>query len=122
MNVGGQIYSRLTGYSGVSDLVGSRVYPLVLPQVPTLPAVAYQQVSDGTNRGTTEVHGQWYQFGCHAETYAGAVALADEVEAAFNLWAGVGVKVAYRIGRDDMYDVETDTYRVVVDIRFAVCD
>lgn len=126
MNVSGQIYSRLTGYSGVSALVSGRVYPLILPQRPTLPAIAYQQVSDGMDVGTTDLHGQWYQFGCFASTYAGASALADQVEAAFDGWVGVsggvGVKAANRISRNDDYDVETDSYRVTVDFRVVICE
>ncbi len=126
MNVSGQIFSRLTGYSGVSALVSSRVYPLVIPQKPTLPAIAYQQVSDGVDVGTTDIHPQWYQFGCFASTYAGASALADQVEAAFDEWVeasgGVTVKTAYRISRNDDYDVATDSIRVIVDFRFVVSE
>jgi len=126
MNVSGQIFSRLTGYSGVSTLVAARVYPLVLPQKPTLPAIAYQQVSDGTDKGSTGEHEQWYQFGCFATTYAGAAAVADQVEAAFDRWAGasggVVVKMAYRVSRNDDYDVATNSFRVLVDIRFAVSE
>jgi len=120
-NIGAGIYTKLTGNGTVAGLVSARVYPLILPQKPTLPAVAYQQVSDGANEGTTSLHGQWYQFGCFALTYAGAQALANAVEAALEEEPGVGWKSCYRIGRNDDYDVATDSIRVTVDVRFSIC-
>lgn len=41
------LYSMLTTGSPnpVLELVGTRVYPLVLPQAPTLPAIRYQRIS-----------------------------------------------------------------------------
>jgi hypothetical protein len=38
--------ARLIGQSGLTALVSTRVYPLGLPQNPTLPAITYALVSD----------------------------------------------------------------------------
>lgn len=39
------IYSKLTSTTAITNLVGTRIYPLQLPQNPTYPAIAYQCVS-----------------------------------------------------------------------------
>jgi len=39
-----ELVDVLTGDAGVAGIVAARVYPLVLPQNPTLPAIVYQEV------------------------------------------------------------------------------
>lgn len=40
-----EIYTALSGDTGVSHEVGDRIYPIVMPQKPVLPAVTYQRTS-----------------------------------------------------------------------------
>jgi len=75
------IYSLLTT-NGVSDLVSTRVYPLILPQPATFPAVTYQRITgdwgitmDGAHNYAEEV----FQINTWAATYDGARTLADAV-------------------------------------------
>jgi hypothetical protein len=41
MNTGAYIYSKLSGTAGVTSLVSTRIYPMLIPQNASLPAVAY---------------------------------------------------------------------------------
>lgn len=85
--------------------VGARVYPLHLPEDPTLPAVVYRVVSDVP----TVTHSDWQgsptytgirtsvsrvQFDCMAETIDDAEALRDEL---------VDLAVGYRGMWGDLY-------------------
>lgn len=69
----------------LGSLVSSRVYPLVLPQKPTLPAITYQQISAVRVRnlpvGRAGKVRLRIQIDCWAETYAAVHALADSVKA-----------------------------------------
>lgn len=38
------LYSHLSGDAALSALVGTRIYPVILPQQPVLPAVTYQRI------------------------------------------------------------------------------
>lgn len=45
------LFEILTGHPGLSALVSNRVYPLILPEDPELPAITYQRIT--TTRGYT---------------------------------------------------------------------
>ena len=52
------LYAHLVGSAGVTALVATRVYPLLVPQDATLPAIAYQRISgprDHTHDGPSGV-------------------------------------------------------------------
>lgn len=44
MSLESEVYSALTGHSGLSSLTGDRVYPRQIPQNIELPAIAYLRV------------------------------------------------------------------------------
>ena len=73
--------TALTSASGVSALVGSNIYPVVLPTDPTLPAIDYNIVAgsvDGTFncRGTTKLR---FEVNCWAADYLDAITLRSAV-------------------------------------------
>lgn len=92
--IGKAIHARLKAHAGTSALVGSRVYPLRLPQGPTYPAVRYQVIGAPRTHlmGDTPDASQWVhsrvQVDCYAVTYAGAHALAFQVRMALSRWSG----------------------------------
>lgn len=107
------VYSRLTGHAGLAALVGSRVYPLVLPQRPTLPAVTYQRVEAlrqsamGVDTGLASAR---VQVDSWATTYAGSKGVAAQVRAALQRWrgteAGVTVEDAFLERDQDLFEDE----------------
>lgn len=117
--VGEQIFSRLISFSGVATLVGNRVYPIILPQDPTLPAITYQIISQSPTGGNIHIHNMRLQVDCWATSYAGADALAAQVVAALRLY-GVrssqpALLSAYDVNRQDLYEPDTEEWRVSMD-------
>jgi len=98
-------------------LVANRIYPLLLPQSPTFPAVVYLRVSGlrvQSHDGDSALQHPRFQFSCWAETYTEALAVAEQVRTALQgaTTAGVGI---YETAHD-FYDAETGWYHIPVDI------
>lgn len=119
MSIDVRLYTRLAAYNGISALVSTRIYPLQLPQTPTLPALTYQRISNSGQNGSTDLRESRWQVNCWAATYTGAVALAAQAKAALedysNVSATPGIKYGRIVGELDDYDPETETYRVILD-------
>jgi hypothetical protein len=88
------VYSRLSGYAAVSALISTRLYPLVIPQDVSLPAIAYQKIDStktANHAGASQLARSRFQFTCQAETYSDAKALAEAVR---HCWEGYRGTVA----------------------------
>jgi hypothetical protein len=85
--IGQVLFSRLTGQTAA----GSRVYPTILPQSPTFPAVTYQQISAvkshamGQDTPLTRLR---VQVDCWAKSHADVRALAAAVAARLSRFKG----------------------------------
>lgn len=87
------LVSHLEVDAGVSALVGTRIYPLVVPQDADLPAIAYQRISGPREYaldGHTGAARARVQVTSVAESYSGAKALSVAVRAAMRSFRGVG--------------------------------
>lgn len=115
----------LIGGSAVSTLVGTRVYPVKLPQNPTYPAVTYEQVSgvrDYTLCGPNGLAWPRVTISSWALSYSGARALADAVRQRISGFHGEwGSSPPTQIGSVhldnelDLYEDEAEVYRVAQD-------
>jgi hypothetical protein len=82
---GAELRKLILDSAGVTALIGSRVFPNLVPQRTAFPAVVYTQISSertsvmGTDTGT--VRSTW-QVDSYATTYTGARQLASEVRKA----------------------------------------
>jgi len=80
-----ELYAVLAAASGLTALVGTRIYPDILPEDHQLPAVVYTRT--GTQPVLT-VHGGSFgdftdlQINAWAKTRASAAAVAEQIEAA----------------------------------------
>lgn len=104
----------LIEHEDLEDTIDTRVYPMFLPQNPTLPAITYQRVSGERDRSLTGLNSLSHpriQFDCWAETYAEAKTLGEEVISALNDYPGV---VFY--GDRDLHEPSLGIYRVSIDI------
>lgn len=54
MTAGRYFYAKLTADSGVTDLVGTRIYPVIAPQDPTLPYVTYTTAGEPADLNKTQ--------------------------------------------------------------------
>jgi len=91
MPIDSAVYTRLSGFAGISALVSTRIYPPPVPQNGTYPLVTYQEVSRvpiHVMGGTASPVHIRYQVDCWAETVAGAKAVAAQVESALDNYAG----------------------------------
>ncbi len=104
----------------LAGLIGTRFYPMDLPQTPTLPACTYFRVSrakkDEIPYSTVRI-----QVTCWATTHDGARALADAFIAAATARkgtsAGCDVKYASLANETTMHDAQTGYYAVPVDVK-----
>lgn len=117
MTVETAVRTRLAATGGVTTLVGQRVYQLVLPQKPTLPAVRVQLVDEPTFshlRGVEQLTRALVQtdcFGAEASGYAAVETLAAAVDAAltvepFTVGTPAAIEIVFveRVSRRSMYE------------------
>ena len=92
------LYAYLSGYTGLTALISTKIYPDNVPQDTAPPYIFYQEVyrqkmytHNGYN-GTSE----WsIQISSFATTRASVRAIADQVSSAMDGWSAVNSKVGY---------------------------
>jgi hypothetical protein len=109
------LYAVLSGAAGVTALVSTRIYPDVVPEEATLPAIAYQRTS--TEYSTT-IHGgapvaetPTIEITCVATTRPGANAVANAVIASL---AGTDFVAVDQQAALDINGSESDLYGAIV--------
>lgn len=103
-------YYLAINVAGVAAVVGTRIYPDVLPEKCVYPAIVYSfKVSPIMGISGNKL-GEDLEFptSCWAETRAAADAAADAVEAALS------GTVFYVASREDAYDPETGLFATVL--------
>lgn len=121
------LFAHLKAHTGLSALVDSRIYPLVLPQPPTLPAVTYFKVSKVNKRTMASPSDSLkqvrVQLSCWANTYAKAKDVAEQVTVALQDYSGLmggtdGVRVldGNIINEQDLYEGDTGIYHIPIDV------
>jgi hypothetical protein len=112
------LYTRLSGYAGLSALADARIYPMLLPQGATLPALTYQRVSgvqSYSHQGDSGLATVRMQVDCWGATYASAKAVAAQVKAALSGYTSSAIGRCHLGAERDLYDPETGRYRVIID-------
>ena len=120
MSVATLLRAGLAEDSGIAAIVSTRIYPLLLPQTPTLEAITYQRISSTGQNGTSERKESRWQINCWAATYGETVALAAAVKSFVEEWHDVsetpGIDFARVVNELDDYDDVADVYRSILDI------
>lgn len=118
-----ELRTHLLTESTITSLVGARIYPVLLPQAPTFPAMTYQRVSGSRVQSLTGPSGMAhprFQIDCWAQTYDGAKELAAAVMTELDGYRGtmgdtrVGGVIVY--GDRDIYEPDVEIFRVTIDI------
>lgn len=102
MNIAENLFNTLKTITQID----SRIYPLVLPQKPTYPAIVYQRVSSldiGTIEGTESLDMGRFQIKVFSKSYKESVAIAELVKSAMQ---GKGNKIMHK----DDYEQDTLLY------------
>lgn len=85
------LYALLTGDGTLTSLVSARIFPVLVPQGTTMPAVTYAQVSGGRVHATDGpaglVNSRW-QFNCWGVSNASARAVSDALRQAIDGYSG----------------------------------
>lgn len=124
-----ELTTALLADAGISGIVATRVYPGILPQNPTYPALTYTLVS-GPRKGTFTGAGikyPRYQFDAFARSYGGALALAAALKAFMpatkTTWGSTAIDCAQLEDERDLpWDDDADVFRRMVDYRIWTND
>lgn len=125
MNAHKAISARLSGFAGLTALVGTRIYPDILPSPSAWPAVTYTQISAQTEKGSTTdpaIARALIQVDCYDKTRMGVLLVSAQVRSALNRWrqttsAGVTIDDCLFVGDTDSFESEPMVYRVSSDYR-----
>lgn len=85
------LYAGMVNDITIGGLVGTRVYPLIVPATSLLPAIAYQVITGSgivAHDGATGLETKRVQLACVGAVYDDAVLLADAVSDRFRGFAG----------------------------------
>jgi len=98
MNAGKAVYGILSANSGVTDLVGTRIFPEIAEQEAATPFIVYQLQSvapEDTHDGPSKLDEVRFEFLCYADTYDAAADVGVKVRAALDRVSGTynGVNV-----------------------------
>jgi hypothetical protein len=99
------LYSRLSTSNVVTDLVGTRIYPMESKQADIAPYITYERVGAGTlhtMRGALDEGLPRLQVNCWADTYASAKSVARAVRTALNGYDIGSVAMRFLDDRDLM--------------------
>lgn len=115
--------ARLEGSTSVTALAGTRVYPVVLPQEPNLPALTYTLISSVREHAHTADPGTVHariQVTAWGNTYASASGLSEGVRAATQRWGGTSTGVVvhdvFIENEYAFYDDETGSHAHTLDL------
>ena len=124
MNIEECVSHYLEASTGIHDLIADRIYPVKLPQNPTLPAMTYRIIS-GMEHHDYDVAYPRFQFNCWGESYSDAKSLSVATKQAFQRLSspiggtsGKAVIQGVLLNDIDMgYEEDTQLYGIFVDIR-----
>lgn len=98
--------ARMNAHAGLTALVGTRTYPLRVPQDATMPAIAYQKISSPktqSHSGGSHLAQSRIQLTIEADSYESVKATADQVRACWEGYKGTvgGVRIDAALVQDD---------------------
>ena len=112
------ILSRLSGYAGLIALIGSRIYPLTIPQECSLPALTYMVISDPPEHAMgndADISTMRMQISCLADSYKSAKAVYAQVKAALSRYRAGTIKDIFLETPMDDFEPETSVFQIIVD-------
>lgn len=107
------LYSYLKNDTGISAIVGTRIYPKVAPQNVQTPYIVYHEIISDDNQcmgGVIYQTDTRFQVDCWSPKYSEVKALKTAVKTAI-----VGFKSSNSITTRDDYEPETNLYREMID-------
>jgi len=122
--IGKAITAILSGFTGLTDLIGNKIYPLVMAVETGLPAVVYGIDSVTpvyTKTGWVQDEVQ-FRVTSYAREYGDTIDIAYQVREALELtdgiYSGVDIQDIYMTGQDEFYQIDADVF--IIRINFTV--
>lgn len=121
MTVESTLYTRLSTFTGLANLVSDRIYPLIIPQgeIDLGPCVTFQRISTmprevamGSDPGIAGAH---IQVTAWDATYSSVKAIGDQIRLALERYSTTGIFDTYIIGEHDLYDEEALKFGVAIE-------
>jgi hypothetical protein len=124
MNVGKAVYGILSANSGVTDIVGTNIFPEIAEQETAVPFIVYQLLSvdpEDTHDGPSKLDEVRFEFLCYADSYNEAADLGVAVRAALDRVSGTynGVNVESVQFNDVDVEIEYDPRRYSQVLKFT---
>lgn len=120
------LFYQLSNDSDVTDVVGTRIFPNVIPQDATLPAVAYQRVSGPrllAHDGPTGYATGRFQLTCTGSSYSSVKeavnALRGSLDGLSETVSGVEIERVSVEGEVDGFNEAPDKHTVRLDVMIA---
>jgi hypothetical protein len=107
---------------GVAELVGNRIYNLIIPQDSLMPAIVYQAIAGNRLRshsGSSGFAKTVFQVSCFSDDGTEAKALAEEVRKALECYHGGDVFVIFVEGPQSIYDPQTQLFYEILTVRIS---
>jgi hypothetical protein len=118
MTVEEAVVARLGASPGVTALVATRIYPMLMPQTAPLPAVTYQRISTERVqglRGSLGLIDPRVQVDSWAETYGTAKRVAEQVRLALDGYTTPGGLFSMILAERDLLEEDGLRHRVSQD-------
>ena len=128
MAIEADLRTHLVNDTDVNNIVGTRVYPLKLPQTAELPAISFQRISadraKSVSQGSIGHATPRIQLDCWARSYSAVKNLATKVRLALdtftgNLGGGSYVQHVSLEGESDGFEEGTEFIRVSLDFMIS---
>ncbi len=123
MSFRSDLYSRLSGYSGLAALVADRIYPVKASQTTDTPYCAYQIIDRKriySHQGFTGLERYRVQISCVGNDPDAARAVVEQVIAAMEGWPVVNNRVQSCFHDDDFDDFDEETKALMVPVDFLI--
>lgn len=110
----------LKNYQPLKELIGARLYPGVIPEKGTHPAIAYNEIS-AYGHHDIDVSFPRFQFSCFSTRYIEAKQVRKEIENAFKRFKGrmgnTRVIQGVIAGKYETYEKDTKLHNAIIDIK-----
>lgn len=126
MTIETALFTRLSGYAGLSALVSARIYPKRAPQNATLPCLVYERVSatrvPALNSDTDIVEAR-FQITVVASTYSSILSVSTQVRSALQRYrgtvSGIVIDDIQIVNDTDIYDPAVEFYQRAIDFEIT---
>lgn len=116
-----ELYSYLSSHTGLSTIVGNRIYPGNAPQQVTVPYCASLKIysdREYSHNGYSGLEHVELQISCFSLTYLQSIQIARQVTLAIEAWpiANNKVQAAFQKGTKDLYADRVELYDCAVEL------